>query len=134
MDVVYWFYNKESIKELKILIADDEELVRTYFSLILKDVKKELLFASSRKEAVELYLANKDIDLILMDIKMPEMDGLEATRKIREINKDVQIFIESAYVEIGEKESAIECGANYFVEKPIDKNKLLSIITDVFLS
>ena len=133
MNVFYSTYNNfGSSKKLKILIADDDKLVRTYLNLVLKDVGKEFLFAKSGAEAVDKYLEHSDIDLILMDIRMPKMDGLEATRKIREINKDVQIFIESAYTEIGEKEQAFECGANYFVEKPIDKNKLLSVIFNRF--
>ena len=120
------------IEKLKILIADDENLVKVYLGIILKDLNKEIIYANNGLEAIEKFSQNPDIDLILMDIKMPEMDGLEATRKIRELNKDVYIIIQTAFAELKNHDKAIESGANNYITKPIEKKKLIKIIKQVF--
>ena len=71
-------------------------------------------------------------DLILMDMQMPEMDGYEATRKIREFNKDVIIIAQTAYALPGDREKALEAGCNDYIPKPIAKENLFEIINKYF--
>lgn len=76
------------LKNLKVLVVDDEENSRNLISMILKKFVIELLHAKNGKEAVEICKKRSDLDLILMDIKMPEMDGYEAIQLIRTFNKN----------------------------------------------
>ena len=71
-------------------------------------------------EAIEVCRNNPDIDLVLMDIKMPVMDGLEATRQIRKFNKNVIIIVQTAYGLTRDKLNALEAGCNEYISKPID--------------
>ena len=118
--------------KLKILIVEDEEVAALYLQIILKEYGKEFLVTKSGAEAVKICKNNPDIDLVLMDIKVPEMNGHDATRKIREFNKNVFILAQTAYAQIGDREKCIHAGCNDFVSKPINKGKLLGII-DNFL-
>ncbi|MDA3882079.1 MAG: ATP-binding protein [Bacteroidales bacterium] len=116
------------IKNLKILIVEDDETSDILVSLMLKKMSREILNARNGLEAIELCSNNPDIDLILMDIKMPVMDGYEATRQIRQFNKDVIIIAQTAYGLTGDREKGIIAGCNAYLSKPIIKNELMSSI------
>ncbi|MCU0471895.1 MAG: PAS domain S-box protein [Bacteroidales bacterium] len=116
------------LKNLKILIAEDDDASVLLISRMIKKISKEVLIAKTGLEAVEAYLNNPDTDLVLMDIKMAEMDGYEATRQIRQLNRDIVIFAQTAYAQKGDKEMAIEAGCNDYISKPINKDELLSLI------
>ena len=120
------------IKKLKILIADDEEPAELYLTLVLSKINKEFLIARTGVEAVEICHNNPDIDLILMDIRMPVMNGDEATRKIRQFNKDVIIIAQTAYGLLGDREKVIEDGCNDYISKPVKKDKLIKMIGKYF--
>ena len=77
---------------------------------------------------------NPDIDLILMDIKMPEMSGYEATQEIRKFNKDVVIVAQTAFVMRGDKEKAIQSGCNAYLSKPIKEEELQSVMKKYFIN
>ena len=115
-------------ESLNILIAEDEQTARAYLSIIIKDIGKKIMYAETGLEAVKLCRENKDVDLILMDIKMPEMDGYIATSLIREFNKDVIIIAQTAYALATDREKAIKAGCNDYISKPIIKEDLLAII------
>lgn len=113
---------------LKVLIAEDDE---TSTMLITKAIKKfcyEIIYAENGIETIKQCRNNPDIDLILMDIKMPEMNGYEATRQIRQFNKEVIIIAQTAYGLLGDKEKAIMAGCNDYITKPIKLDKLLGLI------
>ena len=114
--------------EIKILIAEDEEFAAVFLSLILKDTCSEMLFAKNGKEAIDIYKNNPDIDIILMDIKMPIMGGYEAVSKIREFNKEVVIIAQTAYALAEDGEKALSMGFSDYISKPIDKNLLVAKI------
>lgn len=119
---------KEEIANLKLLIVEDDE---TSFYLISKMMKKhsqKILSADNANDAVEICRKNPDLDIILMDIKMSGLNGLEATRLIREFNKNVVIIAQTAYALAGDREKTLEVGCNDYISKPILKNTLMSII------
>jgi len=119
---------EKSLKNLNILIAEDEESVDAFLTIILNDISAEILHAKTGREAVRLCRENKNTDVILMDVKMPEMGGYEATRRIREFNKDVIIIAQTAFAFTGESGKAKEAGCDDYISKPINKDELIKII------
>jgi len=120
------------IKKLKILIAEDEEISNLLITLMLEIFGHEMFNAKDGAEAVELCKTNPDIDLVLMDIKMPKMNGLDATMKIRQFNKDVIIIAQTAYVLTYDKEKALEAGCNDYITKPLKQDVLISLMKRYF--
>ncbi len=106
-------------KKLKILIAEDDEISEEYISIMLKKFGKKIISVKNGIEAVAACRQNPDIDLVLMDIQMPELNGYEATQQIREFNKDVYIIAQTAYALRGDREKALEAGCNDYLTKPI---------------
>ena len=101
-------------------------------AIAVKTFGKDLLYAKTGVEAIEACRNNPDIDLVLMDIKMPVMDGYEATREIRKFNTDMVIIAQTAYALIGDKEKTIEAGCNNYISKPIIKDQLMSLLLRYF--
>jgi len=95
---------------------------------LVQDKCKTILFAKNGKEAVEISKNNKDIDLILMDIRMPEINGYEASEKIREFNKEVIIIAQTAYALNGDREKALEAKCNDYIAKPIAKKDFMELL------
>jgi PAS domain S-box-containing protein len=120
------------VSGLKILIAEDDEISEKLIHINVENFSKEILKVRNGSEAVETCRNNPDIDLILMDIQMPEMDGYEATRQIRQINKDVVIIAQTAFGLTGDREKAIEAGCNDYIAKPINSNLLKEMIQRLF--
>lgn len=120
------------VKELKILIAEDDKISERFISMAVKKIGTEVLKVRTGIEAIEACHNNPDIDLILMDIKMPVMDGYEATRQIRQFNKSVVIIAQTAFAFSEEREKAIEAGCNDYISKPILKDELLVLIQKYF--
>lgn len=120
------------IKNLKILIAEDDEISRKLISIIVEKFSQEILETRTGVETVEVCRNNPDIDLILMDIKMPELNGYEATKQIRKFNKNVIIFAQTANALSGDKEKVIEVGCNDYISKPINQGLLTALIDKYF--
>jgi len=116
------------ISGLKILIVEDDQSSAKFVTLIVRIFSKEVLMASNGFEAVKACRENPDINLVLMDIQMPEMNGYEATRQIRQFNKEVIIIAQTAFGLIGDRIKAIDAGCNDYISKPIKKGELLSVI------
>jgi len=123
-----------STKKLNILIVDDDETSRWLLEEMLENLGKKVLYAENGLEAVEICRNNPDIDLILMDIRMPIMDGYEAARQIRQFNKKSVIIAQTAFSLEGDRETAIEAGCNEHLSKPITQNILFSLIKEYFVS
>jgi PAS domain S-box-containing protein len=113
----------------KILIAEDELLNYQYFEEILEDTQATLLWVKNGKEAVNICLERDDIDLVLMDIKMPEMNGYDATREIKKVKAKLPIIAQTAYALIGDEGKAKEAGCDAYIQKPIDIKKLMQILS-----
>ncbi|MFO7924389.1 MAG: hybrid sensor histidine kinase/response regulator, partial [Bacteroidales bacterium] len=120
------------IKKLKILVAEDEEISDLLITLMLEIFGHELLHAKDGVEAVELLKTNPDIDLVLMDIKMPGMNGLDATREIRQFNKDVIIIAQTAYALFNDKRKVLEAGCNDYIKKPLKQDLFIALINKYF--
>lgn len=120
------------LKKLKILIVEDDEISYSLLVTMLENINCEVLHAVTGVKSVEICRQNPDLDLILMDIRMPLMDGIEATRQIRLFNKDVIIIAQTAYAFSGDKEKAIESGCNNYITKPINETLLIELINGTF--
>lgn len=115
---------------LKILIAEDDAISKTLLTFLLKPIAREVLIASNGQEAVELFKANPDVDVILMDIQMPIMDGFEATRQIRLLNADIKIIAQTAFALSGDEFKIKKAGCNSYINKPIKKESLFLAIKE----
>ncbi len=91
----------------------------------------KLLHTDKGEDTVKVCKEHSDIDLILMDIRMPDMNGLEVTRQIRKFNKTVPILAQTAYAMPGDKESALKAGCNDYISKPIDKQLFMAKINSL---
>ena len=119
---------KVEIKNLKILIVEDDEISYSLLTKMVQGISSEILHAITGVEAIEACRNNPNLDLILMDIRMPVMDGNEATSQIRKFNKDVIIIAQTAYGFSGDKYRAIDSGCNDYISKPIRKALLYELI------
>jgi hypothetical protein len=120
------------LKNLKILIAEDDKASEILISWELKKYCSEVIIVNNGIEAVETCRKNPDINLILMDIKMPKMDGYEASREIRKFNTDVVIIAQTAFALSGDREKSIESGCNDHISKPINNKVLKALIAEHF--
>lgn len=111
-----------------ILIAEDEAVSRFLFEKALKKTQANLFFVKNGFEAVEMVKDNLEIDAVIMDIRLPIMDGLEATAKIKKLFPEMPIVIQSAYAMQSTREEAFESGCDDFITKPIKVETLLAIL------
>lgn len=114
----------ERVKKLKILIAEDDLPSVKIIRYMLKGIDHELIHVKTGEEAVEVCRQKPDLDLVLMDIRMPGMNGYEATRKIREFNRELVIIAQTAHALYGDREKALEAGCNDYLPKPIKRQVL----------
>jgi hypothetical protein len=120
------------VSGLKIVIAEDDETSEMLIYITLREFGKEIIKVKSGIEAVEICRNRPDLDLVLMDIQMPGLNGYEATKQIRQFNKNVVIIAQTAFGMSGDREKAINSGCNDYLSKPIDKNELLALIQMYF--
>jgi len=120
-------------KKLKILIVEDDEASDQLLSILLESLSEVIIHANSGLDCLEICKNNPDIDLIFMDIQIPGINGYEATRKIREFNRNVVIIAQTAYAQVGDRQKVLEAGCNDYISKPLNKDNLLSIISTYFL-
>jgi len=111
-----------------ILIAEDEETNYIYLETALQRTNVGILRAKNGREAVEITRVNPQLNLILMDIKMPEMNGLEATRSIKSFRKEIIIIAQTAFAMEEDRRNCIAVGCNDFLPKPIRYKVLLETI------
>jgi CheY-like chemotaxis protein len=116
---------KELLKGKLILIVEDDLSSKLYLNKILEKSGAKLLNAGDGQEAIDSVCSNPDIDIILMDIQLPVVDGYTATRKIREIREDIIIIAQTAYGLLGDKEKIIDSGFTDYIIKPIMPQNLI---------
>ncbi len=120
------------MENLKILIAEDDEASQLLLRMVVRPFGNEIFVVNNGAEAVETCRNQPDMDLVLMDIKMPVMSGLEATQRIREFNKQLIIFAQTAFVENDIKQNAMALGFNEYLSKPVDKLSIGTLISKYF--
>ena len=118
-------------KNKQILVAEDEELNWFFVREMLKQTGATVHRARNGNEVVDL-TRELSPDAILMDLKMPEMSGIEAARRIREFNAHVPIIAQTAFVMAEEKEESYKAGCNHFVTKPLDRTTIMELIDGYF--
>jgi PAS domain S-box-containing protein len=123
--VVHKGEHRDMDKRPLILIAEDEESNFIYLNEILAEKKFRILWAKDGKEAFEYCLTNKEICLVLMDIKMPGMDGFSATTLIKKQFPDMPVIAQTAFAMQSDKETALASGCDDYLSKPIDPEQLL---------
>ncbi len=115
-------------KKLRVIIAEDDATSIEYLKTILENITDEIIEVSNGADAVKQVKNNPDIDCVFMDIKMPVLNGYEASKKIREFNKTVTIIAQTAYAFEGDRKRAIQSGCNSYITKPIKKQELLNLL------
>lgn len=118
--------NDETDINQTILVAEDEDNNFKLVELQLSSLHAKIVRATNGYDAVELCKSKKNIDLVLMDLKMPRMDGITATRMIKDLCPSLPVIVQTAYV--SEKEKAFESGCSDFIVKPFKKEDLLSMV------
>lgn len=124
--------NTENNKKLKILIVEDDHYSLLLLKVMVKNFSREVIVALNGLEAVLICQNNPDIDLVLMDIRLPDMNGYDATKKIREFNKEVVIIAQTAYALYGEKEKALTVGCTDYISKPLSRNFMGDLMIKYF--
>jgi CheY-like chemotaxis protein len=135
-------YGKKKTTDLKenynwqdktVLIVEDDESSFVLLSTSLQETKIKILHASNGKEAVEKIKEGNKVDIVLMDIQLPLMNGYEATKEIRKINQDIPVIAQTAYAMQGDYNKSMEAGCNDHINKPVDTKTLMRKM-DQFLS
>ncbi len=126
------YLNKYSWKKYNVLIVEDDDISFIYMNKILEKTGLNIQRATKGFEAIEYCKKNKNIDLILMDIQLPGINGYEATRKIREFLPDIPIIAQTAHALAEDKTKSLESGCNDFITKPIKRQILLRTLEKYF--
>jgi CheY-like chemotaxis protein len=120
----------EQTKKLTAMVVEDEKVANELLSSTFKNFFSEVTSAFDGKEALRLY-EEKQPDILFVDIIMPEMDGIEFSRRIKEINPGQIIIVISASNDIQKISESIEIGVNSFIQKPIDTKKIIELLDSI---
>ncbi|MFY9153417.1 MAG: response regulator [Prolixibacteraceae bacterium] len=124
-------YPESSIQKFNInlLVVDDDQNSRLYLKSILQNSVNSVLLAKNGVEALEMVKSNPSIGLVLMDLNMPEMDGFEATRRIKKLFPEMPVIAQTAFAYAEDRDQALKAGCNDFITKPIYRHDLFNTIT-----
>lgn len=117
-------------KDKVVLIVEDNELNFKLLEKMLEKTEVKILHAKDGNDAIEICRECRGIDIVLMDIQMPGIDGCEATRIIKNIHPDVPVIAQTAYSLGGEYKRIRESGCDEYLTKPINQKELLDILSD----
>jgi CheY-like chemotaxis protein len=117
-----------------VLIVEDDQFNASYLTEIIGATGVKYYHASLGKQAIEFVKKNPDIELVLMDIRLPDLSGLEVTQRIKLLKPEINIIAQTAYASDHDKFKAMEAGCNDYVSKPIDSQTLLNMIDRFFKS
>ncbi|MBN1158103.1 MAG: response regulator [Bacteroidales bacterium] len=110
-----------------LLIVEDEDHNYTYIHEILKRTHVGLIRAETGREAVSLFRQHK-VDMVLMDIKLPDVDGYIITQEMKRINQDIPVIAQTAYAMVQEREKCLQAGCDDYISKPFDPDKLIRLV------
>ncbi|MCY1634408.1 response regulator [Marinifilum sp. D737] len=111
-----------------LLVAEDEDFNYIFLEEVLTDTNARLIRARDGEEAIRIFESNPEIDLVLMDMQMPIMNGYDATRNIKKLNQQIPVIAQTAYHYGEAYEEIMAAGCDDFVTKPIDINGLKDVI------
>jgi len=117
------------LSDKTILIVEDVETNFQFIEVSLQRTGANILWAENAKQSIEICDKNKNVDLVLMDINLPGMNGLEATEIIKKNRKNLPIIAQTAYALKGDREKILRAGCNNYISKPIKRNELISVIS-----
>jgi len=120
------------LSQLTLIYAEDEQMLRENISDMLSDEVKKLYVAKDGHEALSLYEKNSDVDLIISDIQMPHMNGLEMAKKVKQKNKSIPIIFTTAFTDSEYLLKAIEIGIDKYIKKPIDMEMLFDAVETAY--
>jgi len=115
-------------KGKSILIAEDEIVNYMFLEVLFEETGAILIHAADGRQAIDAVKNNPDINIVLMDIKMPNINGLEATRQIKAIRPQLPVIAQTAYAMQDDEYKALQAGCNDYISKPIDANKLIGLM------
>jgi PAS domain S-box-containing protein len=118
--------------DLTILIAEDDPTTELLLKIMLESYSKKILIAKNGNEAIDICQRNPEIDVVFMDMKLPEINGYDATRQIRQFNKEVIIIAQTANALSGDKIKVLEAGCNDYLSKPIIIRELNALMLKYF--
>ena len=118
----------KDFSNLTLLIAEDDEASVIYLEALLSEKFKTIYISNNGKDVINLVKEHPEIDLILMDVKMPVLDGFSATREIRKFNRDIKIIAQTAYAMEGDNAHALEAGCDGYISKPLNEEDLFKLI------
>jgi PAS domain S-box-containing protein len=121
-------FSNLNLQGKKILIVEDDGSSYLFLETLLQKFGPDILWAKSGNHAIECLRSDGDIDLVLMDIRMPEKNGIDTTREIRKTHPDLPIIAQTAYAQTSDRKIALECGCNDYISKPIDASELNSLL------
>lgn len=121
--------DRSAVAEQRVLIVDDEENMRKTLAEILRDEGYQVTTAATGEAAVQL-CQTQDFEVVLMDVRMPGIDGVEAFRRIRRHREDVRVILMSAYSIESLKETALDEGAIAFLPKPLDLDRIIDLVAE----
>lgn len=116
------------------LLVDDNKDILLYLNRVLIDTQIKTISARSGIEALEIVKSTPGIDLVLLDMQMPEMNGIEATKELRKIRKDIPIIAQTAFIFEDDKDIILEAGCDACLIKPIRKDHLLTVMSSFLKS
>jgi two-component system, cell cycle response regulator DivK len=115
-------------KTKTILVVEDQEINFYYISETLADTGVNFIYADNGLSALKLFQENTNIDLVLMDVKMPILSGYEATKQMKKIRPEVPVIAQTAYSLSGEKRKSMEAGCDDYLSKPISPDELVETV------
>ena len=111
-----------------ILVVEDDQVCFSYLDFLLKPTRAKVLHAFEGAHAIQLCSQNPEIEIVLMDVRLPGMSGLEATEKITDIRKDLPVIAQTAYASDEDQRAAFAAGCWDFIAKPIRANEMINLI------
>lgn len=110
-----------------ILIVEDDQYNFDLLEIILMELNAKIFWARTAKQAIDIF-QKEEIDLVLLDIKLPDKNGYELTKEFKSLKKDLPVIAQTAYALTGDREKALEAGCDDYLSKPIRKSRLLDAV------
>jgi CheY-like chemotaxis protein len=112
----------------KILIVEDDYATREFFNEIFSEYDLDINFAATGKEALDKLKDKNSYNIVLLDIQLPDIHGLEVLKQIRQLSDDIVVIAETAFAMKGDREALMKNGCNDYISKPFDQTKVFDIV------